>query len=180
MEHYTCEKHGTNKAWIQICKSKKKDGTISERTYIRCVKCQSEKVVKSHKKNPSSIRKARAKWESVPANREKAKKHNRIYRNSKKGKETRASYYKKNKDKILTQSRKWKDNNPEKIKEHSKKYYENNRDARIHSSSTWYYNNREKMLEYQKKYREDNKEQLSYKAKERYAIKKYRDNKNSK
>jgi hypothetical protein len=171
LEYYTCEKHGTNKAWVQTCKSKKKDGTISERTYVRCVKCQSEKVVKSHKKNPSSIRKARAKWESVPANKEKTIIQQRKYYQSKIGRETRLQYYKNNREKILNQAKKWRDNNLEKIKARSKEYYENNRDTRIHASSTWYYNNREKMLEYQKKYREDNKEQLSSKAKERYARK---------
>lgn len=93
------------------------------------------------------------------------------------------TYYQKNKDKILEQSKiyyektkvnkkEYYEKNKDKISEQRKEYYKENKEEIIEKIKDYYQENKDEILKYQKeyskKYREENKEQIIKKRKEFY------------
>jgi hypothetical protein len=81
-----------------------------------------------------------------------------------KRREYNKKWYQDNKEKILLESKKWRDDNKEKRREVNKKWYQDNKEKikekRREVSKKWYQDNKEKILLESKKWREDNKEKI--------------------
>lgn len=72
----------------------------------------------------------------------------------------RKKYYKKNKDRILSTTKEWRDRNKDLLNKKAREYYSKNRERFIKSSTRWKKNHKEQYNEYQRQYYIKNRERI--------------------